>query len=192
MDNRVIAVIQYISSNIETKLDLKKIASIACTSPYHFHRLFKQETTITLKKFIESLKIEKAFQMLLQHDSKIQDVASYLGYNDSETFSRAFKRSYKVSPDDLKKIMQKAIGQIDVEIDEERCIVIAFKEESAEQITQKIMQTIKKEQLGENVLGTFKAFSVQQQSRDKNKDKFLIEENTTAAQEFKNQFKKDG
>lgn len=195
MDQRIIAAIEYISSHLDEKLDLKAIAKVAYLSPFHFHRLFKQETSLTLKKFIESLKIERAFQMMLQPESKIQEIAAYLGYNDSETFSRAFKRRYKIAPDDLKKVVQKAMEQLNVDLDQEQqCIVIAFKEESPEQITQKIMKTIREQQLNTDVLNEVKAFSLRPQTEDEaNKPqginkKFLLQERPEKAAELKDKF----
>lgn len=177
MDQRIITVIQYIEEHLNSKLELNKIAQKACMSPFHFHRLFKQETTIPVKRFIESLKMEKAFQALLQPLSKVQDIALDLGYNDSETFSRAFKRTYKVSPNDLKKIIQKAMSQLDISLDVNQCFIVAFSEDSPAQITKKIMTAIKKKDLGkEETLETVKVFSAKPSAIKTPNNKFIVKE----------------
>ena len=161
MDERIVKAIRYISTHLDESLDLKHIARVACVSPFHFHRLFKQETTLTLKKFIESLKVEKAFQMLLKPEIKVQEVAVYMGYNDSETFSRAFKRRYRVAPDDLRKVVEQAMEQLGRAMGgDDHCVVLAFKEESPEEITRNIMRFIRSKDMDEKVLNEVKAFSL--------------------------------
>lgn len=194
MDQRITTAIRYISEHLDEPLDLNDVARAVFVSPYHFHRLFKQQTSLPVKRFIESLKMERAFQVLLQKESKVQDVALALGYKDSETFSRAFKRSYKLSPDDLKRVVQKAMEQLNVELDEKQCIVIAFREESPAQITQKIMQTVRQKSLDDNVLDTIKAFSVQtSKANEPNavKNKFRLQEEPDTAQLFQNDIQKN-
>ena len=172
MDERVIKALKYIEANLGTNLDLKEVARAACVSPFHFHRLFKQETGLTLKKFIEALKIDQAIKMIVRPETKIQDVAAYLGYNDAETFSRAFKRRYRISPDDLRKVLEQALNKIQSD-KEPDCIVFAFKEDSPEEIALKIMQSLPKNNLAnkENPLDELRAFSFEETSKENHNNK---------------------
>lgn len=76
--------------------------------PLHaFTEYLKKETGATPQKFIEKLRLAKAYAVITQGEGLVQELALSLGYNDYETFSRAFKRQYHYSPDDLKVIAQK-------------------------------------------------------------------------------------
>ena len=90
------------------------MAAIACMSSGNFHRTFKKETGYTPFKFIETLKLKKAYQLLLSGTKQVSELTTQLGYNDYETFSRAFKKYYSIAPDDLKAIVQKIKMEMDV------------------------------------------------------------------------------
>lgn len=107
MDERIKKVLDYVEDNLKLPLDLGHLAGIACLSASQFHRLFRKETLSTPFKFIESIKMNKAYYCLLHEDAMVYELAINLGYNDYETFSRAFKKHFRLSPDDIKSIAMK-------------------------------------------------------------------------------------
>ena len=107
MDDRIRKVLDYIEDNLSSPLGLKELAEVACMSKGHFHRAFKAKTGRTPFKFIEEIKMSKAFQLLTDGSGTVQKLTIDLGYKDYETFSRAFKKHYFIAPDDLKAIAQK-------------------------------------------------------------------------------------
>ncbi len=119
MDARIETVINYIEDHPDLSFDLESLAKIACLSPSQFHRIFKKETRKTPFQFVEESKREKAYHLIIHHHISIQRVSSDLGYKDYETFSRAFKRIFKFSPDDLKSIFNKLHNTIDNDQEEE-------------------------------------------------------------------------
>ena len=106
MEDRIKKVLDHIEDNLGTSLDLKELAAVACLSPSQFHRQFKRQTGRTPFKFIEELKMNKAYQMILQERWMINELSDQFGYQDYETFSRAFKKYFHFSPDDLKAIVE--------------------------------------------------------------------------------------
>ncbi len=58
-------------------------------------------------KFIEQMRLKFAHQQLIQKPQNIQQLSEQCGYKDYETFSRAFKKSYCLSPHDLAAITEK-------------------------------------------------------------------------------------
>ncbi len=107
MDERISRSLDHIEEHLHESLKLEDLARVACLSPSQFHRLFKLETGSTPFKFIEALKLKKAYHILLEGNATVQQLAVDLGYNDYETFSRAFKRTYNFSPDDFQSIFAK-------------------------------------------------------------------------------------
>ncbi len=111
MDERIKDAVKYIAEHLHENMELKDVAKTAFLSPSHFHRLFRDEFGMTLKKFIDFYKLQKAFDVITDHSSphSVMDITFMLGYKNYETFSRAFKRQFKVAPDDLKAIIQQAV-----------------------------------------------------------------------------------
>jgi len=94
---RINRVIDYIELNLEEKIDLEKLAEIACLSKYHFHRIFYSFTKEPLYSFINRIRVERAAALLITQKCSITDIALSCGFNESSTFSRAFKKYFKIS-----------------------------------------------------------------------------------------------
>lgn len=88
----------YIQSHLDNDLSLEQIARLADLSPYHFHRLFHSLVGETLKQYTQRLRLEQAAYHLKIQDASILDIALNAGFNNHETFTRAFKRWFGVSP----------------------------------------------------------------------------------------------
>lgn len=106
---RINKVLDYIEKNIESDLNLEKLASISCFSPFHFHRIFSSMIGETLNAFIKRVRAEKASMIISQNpDITMTETALKCGYTSSSAFSRAFKERFDISPSDYqKKILKK-------------------------------------------------------------------------------------
>lgn len=96
-------VITYIENNFTEKIDLERLSKIAGFSKGHFCRLFKQITGMSAIDYINNLRINKAFDLLKSSDLNITEIAVSCGFNDSNYFSRIFKKHKKISPMQMKK-----------------------------------------------------------------------------------------
>jgi AraC family transcriptional regulator len=90
--------IAFIESNSTTDIQLKDIAIQANLSQYHFHRVFKSLTGNTTKDFLTRLRLEKAALKLKHSQNDIGQIAFDCGYQNHETFTRAFKDYFGLSP----------------------------------------------------------------------------------------------
>jgi len=90
--------IAYMESNATSAIQLKDIAQQAHLSPYHFHRIFKSLTGNTTKDFLTRLRIEKAALQLKHTQDDIGQIAFNCGYQNHETFTRAFKSYFGLTP----------------------------------------------------------------------------------------------
>jgi len=97
IDN-LLPVLVHIQSHLASDLSLEKMAQLADFSPFHFHRLFQETIGETLKQYTQRLRLERGAYALKIQDVPVVDVAFGLGFNHHETFSRAFKRWFGVSP----------------------------------------------------------------------------------------------
>jgi AraC family transcriptional regulator len=90
--------IAFIESNSTTDIQLKDIAIQANLSQYHFHRVFKSLTGDTTKDFLTRLRLEKAALKLKHSQNDIGQIAFDCGYQNHETFTRAFKEYFGLTP----------------------------------------------------------------------------------------------
>ncbi len=98
-ERNVIADIQqYIEANYNTDLTLQHIASTFYLSREYVSRRFKQKTGVNLSEYLEQLRIENAKLYLTDHDIKISQIASMVGYQDDKYFSRVFKKLTGCTP----------------------------------------------------------------------------------------------
>ena len=96
---RINIVIDYIENNLTEELSLELLSKKACYSPFHFHRLFKFITAETTNAFINRKRVEKIAAILLVGTSEsITELAFKYGFSSGNSFSRAFKTFYGMSP----------------------------------------------------------------------------------------------
>ncbi len=98
--NRVENVINYLNKNVNERLSIDDIANKVYLSPVQLYRVFKKATGLTPIQYHEHLKIKESLNLLL-HSEKISEVAFDLGYENYETFSRAFKKISNFTPSDF-------------------------------------------------------------------------------------------
>ena len=95
---RINRVIDYIQNNLDSQLDLDKLANIAHFSKFHFHRIFSAMVGETLNSFVKRLRIEKSATMLIVNkNTSITEIAFECGFSGSAQFSRAFKEHFGMS-----------------------------------------------------------------------------------------------
>ncbi|MDR2532596.1 MAG: GyrI-like domain-containing protein [Oscillospiraceae bacterium] len=92
------AAVNYIENNLTGDIDYNEIAKTACSSPYHFQRMFSAITTIPLSEYIRRRRLTRAAMDLQGGDDKIIDIALRYGYNSPDSFTRAFKSMHGITP----------------------------------------------------------------------------------------------
>ncbi len=97
-------VLEYIAAHYERKITLKELADMANMSGPHLCRLFKTITGLPPVAYINQLRINAAMKLLQQqHMLPVCEIALSVGFNDSNYFSRLFKRYKNISPSSLQK-----------------------------------------------------------------------------------------
>ena len=100
---RMNTAINYIEEHIRDELDFAKIAQIACTSAYHFQRMFICMTGISLSEYIRRRRMSLAVSDLKNDKDKIVDIALKYGYNSPTAFNRAFQSVHGIAPSLVKQ-----------------------------------------------------------------------------------------
>ncbi len=90
--------VEYIEEHIEEPFDASKVANIACSSAFHFQRMFHMVTGSTIAEYVRKRKLTLAAQELAATKHKVLDIALKYGYETPESFAKAFKRLHGISP----------------------------------------------------------------------------------------------
>ena len=99
---KILRVLSYIKSNLDEALDLSRLASLACMSEHHFHRIFSEIVGEGVKSHVRRLKLERSIKELAVSRKAITDIAFTAGYNTLEAFSRVIKAKYGRTPSQIR------------------------------------------------------------------------------------------
>ena len=78
--------------------DIQMMADYCHLSTDYFSHRFKQVTGVPPIQFLNSLRIERAKELLLAEHLSVSEVAELVGYKDPLYFSKAFKKATGMSP----------------------------------------------------------------------------------------------
>lgn len=92
------AVIDYIESHLDGKLELETVAEAVHYSKYHLHRLFTETVGMTIHDYVQRRQLTEAAKLLVFSDKPIIEIAFICGYESQQSFSSAFKAMYKSPP----------------------------------------------------------------------------------------------
>lgn len=97
-------VISYIQLKYSEPVKIEKIAFSLGLNRSYLTRLFKNATGYSLQEYLLTYRMKMAAKLLSGSSLSVADVASSVGYTDTFTFSKAFKRYYGKSPSDFRNI----------------------------------------------------------------------------------------
>ena len=132
--------------------------------------------------------MNKAYQVVLSDSNTIHELTSLFGYNDSETFSRVFKKYNALASDAFKAIVKKIQSKMNNVSDslilktyevEEASEIKGFLDRLAKELPQKLIER----SLNEEDVRNSKLMTVQPKTGDMKegskvvKNKFMISEN---------------
>jgi len=97
-------VIEHIHSNLDEKLIVEGLASIAHLSSSHFARVFRKETGKAPMEYVNELRLERAKKMLLAGDRSITEIAVSCGFGSPSYLSSCFQKEYKMTPSEYRRM----------------------------------------------------------------------------------------
>lgn len=90
--------VNYIEEHIGQDLSIVELSQIANLSQFYYQRLFARLIKRPVREYIKLRRLARACELLRKHD-RIMDVALEVGFKNHETFTRAFKSAYKITPE---------------------------------------------------------------------------------------------
>ncbi len=95
--------IDYIEANLEFDIQSANVARHAGISQWHFQRIFKALTNETLMTYIRSRRFSRSLEKLAHTEERILDIALSAGFDTQESFTRAFKKAFSLTPAHYRK-----------------------------------------------------------------------------------------
>lgn len=96
--SRVNAVLQFVARNYAESYSLSEVARLAGLSQRHFANLCRRRTGKSYVAYVNSVRTEKAKELLENSILSITAIAFEVGYEELSTFYRAFRKRYHVGP----------------------------------------------------------------------------------------------
>lgn len=97
------AVLEYISAHYqESSFSIYQICDVFQMSESAAYQFFREVVGTSFADLIESIRIEKACQLLSDGSHTIKEIAQMVGYTNDNSFRRAFKRVLGISPSEYK------------------------------------------------------------------------------------------
>lgn len=90
-------VADYAWRNVEKNISLEKIADVFFVNKTYLSHLFKQEAGRNFVNFFTEIRMLRS-RVLLNHHCKVYECALQLGYEDTEYFSKVFKKYFGCKP----------------------------------------------------------------------------------------------
>lgn len=95
---RINLAIEYIEKNLKGELNVDEAAKVACSSSYHFQRMFFAIIGITPAEYARRRKLTMAATELMTGHEKVIDIALKYGYESPNAFTRAFRNMHGITP----------------------------------------------------------------------------------------------
>lgn len=90
----------------DTKFGVNQISHHSGVSVSVLYRKLRALTGMTVNDFVKSIRLKKAYQLLEAGHYNVNEVAVEVGFEDSQYFSKEFRKVYGNSPSDLKRQAQ--------------------------------------------------------------------------------------
>lgn len=91
-------VIQYMKEHLDEPMTTQQLADLAGYSSFHFSRVFKRVTGISVRQYLSALRVESGKTELLKRPSLLVKIGMTIGLSSPGTFNTRFKQFVGLSP----------------------------------------------------------------------------------------------
>lgn len=89
---------RYIIQNYASPISLNELGKFLGMNGNYVGRIFKKEFGIGFSEYLSKVRIEKSIELMKENKYNISQIATMVGYNNIEHFSRTFKKATNKSP----------------------------------------------------------------------------------------------
>lgn len=97
-------VLDHIEAHLHAPLEVEQLANVAHFSRFHFQRQFADFTGVGVARYILLMRLKHAsLQLAFQPQRRIIDIALEAGFENPESFTRAFRSAFGQSPSQFRR-----------------------------------------------------------------------------------------
>lgn len=96
-------ILDYIANNYNRDISLDDVAEHFCRSSSHITRILNQDAGVSFKEYLNKTRIEEAKKQLINSNITIEKISENVGYVNTRTFFRVFKKYTGYSPAEYRK-----------------------------------------------------------------------------------------
>ena len=100
---RIQKAIDHIEKNLKNSLTIDELSRKASCSLYHFQRLFREATDVSVAEYIRKRRLSESLKDLKETGKKVIEIAFDYQYSTHESFSKAFLKNFSLAPNDYRK-----------------------------------------------------------------------------------------
>lgn len=100
-------VLRHIDTALDQELSIEQLGEIAAFSKFHFHRQFSAAFGLSAFNYVRLCRLKRAaHQLAFRSEMSVIEIALAHGYDEPESFSRAFKKHTGQTPTEFRKLPQ--------------------------------------------------------------------------------------
>ena len=92
----------YIEEHLTGEISTEELANTVGLSPFYFQRLFKRLVNKPVQEYVKLRRLATVIENLKSTEQKILDIALDYGFSSHANFTRAFKETYGITPEDYR------------------------------------------------------------------------------------------
>jgi AraC family transcriptional regulator len=94
--------IDYIEKHLSEDIKINDLAKLAALSQFYYQRLFRRLVKRPVNEYIKMRRLARASKALRNRNKRILDIALDFGFSSHETFTRAFKDTFGMTPEEYR------------------------------------------------------------------------------------------
>ena len=94
--------LDHIEAHLSEEIKIENLAQLASLSQFYYQRLFSRLVKRPVNEYIRLRRLAKASEALQDKNKRILDIALDFGFSSHETFTRAFKDTFGMTPEDYR------------------------------------------------------------------------------------------
>lgn len=95
--------VNYLQNNYEKKIFISDLAQALSVDRTYLYKVFMNETGVSPKHFLTTIRLNKSKELLLQTDLPINVISNSIGFEDSGNFVKYFKKIENCTPSQFRK-----------------------------------------------------------------------------------------
>ena len=100
-------IVQYLTE----PLHLNRLAEHAGYSRFHFQRVFRKIIGKSVAEYVRERRMTQSARELITTDQRVIDIAMTYQFKSQESFTRAFKKVYDVTPSEYRKLLKQLVSK---------------------------------------------------------------------------------